>query len=395
MLLKSAIRNLLGFIIITHAGFSQPHPIRFQHLSVEQGLSQSEVFAIVQDKYGFMWIATRDGLNRFDGRNVEIYRHKLGDKYSLPNNSVITLFKDSRGILWVGTANGLAYYDDNTNSFRCFFKDPTNKNSLPTNFISVINEDSRGMLWIGTPQGLCSFDVKKNRFQRFVHDDNSNSISNNIVRDIEFTPDGAMWMTTHKGLNRLDISTMQFTAFFHNPADSTTLSGNSLFKLAIDQNGNLWTCLWHFKNPYLDYFDSKTYRCKRFKTFVEKQSTIVTNYHQSLLVDKQGRLWIGSSESGLSLFFPETNSFYEYKVDPLNPNSLQSNMIAGIYQDNSGIIWLSTTSGAERFNPDESKFVLYRSQSFQPNSFDHKSVQAFEEDSLHRLWIGTSDGLYI
>src|SRR4030095_15873927 len=163
----------------------------------------------------------------------------------------------------------------------------------------------------------------------------------------------------------------------HNPADSTTLSDSSLFRLAVDKKGNLWTCSRRFKKPYLDYFDTKTFRCKRFKTFVEKQSTIATNYHQSLLVDKKGRLWIGSSESGLSLFFPERNSFYEYKVDPLNPHSLQSNMIAGIFQDRSGMIWLSTTSGVERFNPDESKFVLYRSQSFLPNSLGHKAVQAF------------------
>ena len=141
---------MLIIIVINQTAFTQAPPLQFQHLSMDQGLSQNRVFAITQDKYGLIWIATEDGLNRFDGYKVEVYRNERGNKNSLPNNMVQCLFTDSHGIVWIGTANGLAYYDYQSNSFRSFFHSDKDKNSLPSNVISVINEDAYGILWIGT-----------------------------------------------------------------------------------------------------------------------------------------------------------------------------------------------------------------------------------------------------
>ena len=402
----SCILGFLASIIIIQNAFAQPRHFRFQHLSVEQGLSANLVYAITQDKHGFIWLGTTDGLNRFDGKNVEVFRYKHGDKNSLPNNSVIELFTDSRGIVWIATPNALSRYDERTNSFRSFINNPKDDNSLPRGNINVIGEDSSGLLWIGTPQGLCSFDVKNNHFQRFLKVDHSdNSISSNQIRDIKFAPDGNMWIATANGLNRFDLATRRFTSYFHNPVDSTTLSSDSLAKIAIDKDGNLWTGFIAENKLHLDRFNTNTNRCKRFTIPVSKHSNSPSSFmfslfsaaesRVSLFIDMSGRLWIGSMISGLSLFLPGKNILYEYKADPLDPGSLQSSVITAMYQDRSGMIWSGTLSGAERFNPDESKFILYRSKSVGSFSPTQKSVQAFAEDTLHRLWIGTSEGLSI
>src|SRR5262245_48321900 len=138
ILRPSGILNLFAFLLISPIAFTQTRPIRFQHLSVEQGLSANLVYGITQDKKGFIWLATTDGLNRFDGHNVEVFRHKLGDKNSLPDNAIYCLFTDSRGIVWIGLPRGLARYDEHTNSFRSFFMDPRDKNSLPNDNVQAI-----------------------------------------------------------------------------------------------------------------------------------------------------------------------------------------------------------------------------------------------------------------
>ena len=389
----SGILHLLVTIVITQTAFTQTPPIQFQHFSVEQGLSNNQVSAFIQDKNGFIWIATQDGLNRFDGYKVDIYRNERGNKNSLPSNRVRCLFTDSRGTVWIGTSNGLTYYDDHTNSFRSFFQDPNNINSLPSNVITVINEDANGILWIGTISGLCSFDIKNKQFQRFLHGDHSNSMSSNFINDIEFGPERTMWIATSNGLNRLDISAMRFTSFFNGPGDSTTLSGNSLGKMAIDKDGNLWT--FAFGQLTLDCFNTGTNRTKHYRNFIGNQSHVPNNALRDIYIDRSGRLWLGINAAGLNLFLPDKNIFHKYEADILDPTKLQSSVVIGIFQDQSGMLWLATLTGIERFNPDESKFILYRPQSIASPRFANKSVRAIAEDFSHRLWIGSPSGVSI
>jgi len=383
----SVILLLLVTIIVSNSAFAQPPPLNFQHLT--EGLSNNRVWAITQDKYGFIWIGTADGLNRFDGYKMDVFRKESGNKKSLPGNLVNCLFTDSRGTVWIGTANGLAYYDSRSNSFQTFLKGK-DENSLPGNHISAIKEDANGILWVGTQTGLCSFDIKNKRFKRFIHDDHSNSISHDHIRDIEFAPDGAMWITTGKGLNRLDLSTMRFNSFIHDPKDSTTLSDNTLTKMAMDKDGNIWTSV--NETLFLECFDTKTYRVRHYRTFTEKESHIPANHPRDIFIDRSGRLWVGAG-SGLYLFLPGKNIFYQYKADILDPNKLQSSAVAGFFQDNSNMIWLATSDGVERFNPEESKFIPYRPKPI--TALSNSSVQAITEDPSNRLWIGTTSGIFI
>ena len=382
---------LLIINIITETAFAQAPPLQFQHLAGEQGLSHNRAWSFTQDKFGFIWIGTGNGLNRFDGYKVDVYYMEPGNKNSLPGNYVRSLFTDSRGTIWVGTSSGLAYYNYRSNSFESFFQDTTNENSLPGNSISVIKEDIHGILWVGTNTGLCSFDTKNKRFQRFLHDKHSNSISNDHIRDIDFAPDGTMWITTGKGLNRLDLSTMRFASFINDPKDTTTLSGNILTQIAMDKDGNIWTSV--NETVILECFNTRTYRVKHYRYFTEKESQVPANTPRDIFIDRSGRLWIGTDREGLHLFLPEKNTFYQYKADILDPSKMQSNNVVAIFQDNSNMIWLGTIDGAERFNPDESKFIVFRPKP--PGSPTLNTVPAIVEDSSRQLWLGTFNGIFI
>src|SRR4030095_14234029 len=171
------------------------------------------------------------------------------------------------------------------------------------------------------------------------------------------------------------------------------LSGNTLTKMAIDKNGNVWVSV--NETTDLECFNTRTCRVSHFRTFTEKQSHISNNSPRDIFVDRAGRLWVGTGQGGLYLFSPGKNIFYQYKADVLDPSKLQSNSIIEMYQDNSGMIWLGTHAYAERFNPDESKFIFHRPRFPTTQNFANPLVQVVTEDSSHRIWIGTDNGISV
>jgi ligand-binding sensor domain-containing protein len=137
----------------------------FTHLSIKDGLSQGTAFALLQDRRGFIWIGTEDGLNRYDGYTFKVYRPS-DDVHSLTDSTAYVLLQDSQGAIWVGTKNGLNRYDQNLDRFTRFYSDPRNPESLSHNTVRALCESRDGTLWIGTDGGLTAFDRKTGRFTR-------------------------------------------------------------------------------------------------------------------------------------------------------------------------------------------------------------------------------------
>ena len=173
-------RLLLGVTLLTYslapfanqrlAGKQAPsNPFKFDHLSTEQGLSQRTILCILQDRHGFMWFGTQDGLNKYDGQHFTIYRRDEADERSLLDNYILSLFEDRAGHLWVGTnKGGLSRYEPETETFTHFLHDPNNPRSLSLNTITAILEDANGRLWVGTDgDGLNRFDPRTNQATRF------------------------------------------------------------------------------------------------------------------------------------------------------------------------------------------------------------------------------------
>jgi ligand-binding sensor domain-containing protein len=159
--------------------------IKFESITTDQGLSQNSVYAVMQDKYGYMWFGTKDGLNKYDGTKFIIYRYNPYDETSLSDSYIKTLYEDSDGVLWVGTINGLNRFNRATDTFTRYLNEPDNSNSLSSNTILSICEDSNHTLWIGTDNGLNILDRETGIFSCYTHEaDNSYSISNNNIRVI-------------------------------------------------------------------------------------------------------------------------------------------------------------------------------------------------------------------
>jgi len=171
--------------------------LRFETISLEDGLSQSTVFCILQDSQGFMWFGTEDGLNKYDGYNFTVFKNNPEDPNSLGGKWIQTILEDDMGRLWIGTnEGGLNRFDRNLGHFIRYQNDPGDPDSLSDDDVTAIYQDSEGVLWIGTDGGgLDRFDQENERFIHFPHDpDDPNSLSSNEVTAIYKDQEGVLWI---------------------------------------------------------------------------------------------------------------------------------------------------------------------------------------------------------
>jgi len=251
--------GLLALATLTPPAFllAQNHArgIKFERISLEQGLSQSSARRILQDHQGFMWIGTQDGLNRYDGYNFTIYKHDVQDSNSISDNWITSIHESRQalpspqgmgrdGTLWIGTRGGLNKFNREKEQFTRFVNNPKNPHSLSNNRVARIYEDRSGTLWIATPGGLNKFDREKEQCIRFVHDPNDpHSLSHNMISSIyeDSASRNTLWIGTgDSGLDKFDRDNEQFTHFAHNPKNPNSLSHNYVFAIHEDHTGMLW-----------------------------------------------------------------------------------------------------------------------------------------------------------
>ena len=202
--LKSVSFIIVFCLVLSQKQFAQE--IKFKHITVENGLSNNKVNCLLSDHYGFVWFGTEDGLSRFDGYEIKIYRHQADNQSSISSNGISSLFEDKDGHIWIGTKEGeINRYDPKKDRFDSWRLDSSSTNE--NRVFSFFQDDDR-KLWIATYRtGLYQFDQKKNRFINWQYDPkNENSLSNNFVSGIIKDKKGNYWISTYNGLNRLEFS---------------------------------------------------------------------------------------------------------------------------------------------------------------------------------------------
>ena len=210
--------------------------IQFEHLTIEDGLSQNAGLAIFQDSRGFLWIGSQDGLNRYDGYTFHIFKHDPDEPSSISHNSILSITEDKDGYLWIGTwGGGLNRYDPVTETFVRYRHDPNEPSSLSNDTVTSIKEDSSGALWVGTLGGLDRYNPSTDAFDSFKnHPNNPDSLSSDAVSVIFEDSKHQLWIGTGtngvegSGLNRFDPLTGKAVRFQHSESDSHSLSSNNI-----------------------------------------------------------------------------------------------------------------------------------------------------------------------
>jgi len=444
MITKNVFFTFFYLAIILRFSFrlyAQPENIKFSHISLEQGLHQSSIFSMLQDEKGFIWMATEEGVHKYDGYGFIVYQYEPDDSNSLSYKGISVICKDHNGILWIGTTNGFNRFDPSTGRFSRYFHNPDDSGSISNNDVYAICEDHFENLWIGTKYGLNKFNRKNNTFIRYYYSpDNPNCISGNEIKAIYEDHAGFLWIGTYGGgLNWYDRTNNHFIRYQHNSDDSSTLIGNRILCIHEDRDGLLWIgtegsglnafdrgkeLFYHYKNdpdnPYsisdnsvcviyedtagilwlgtefggLNIFDRKKNRFIHYKNNPDDPSTLSANRIVSILEDNQGGLWFGTRGGGLNLYNRQTHKIDHYKASHSIPNSLSNNQIWEIYEDRQGFIWIGTgQGGANRFDRENQTFTCYRHDPKKTNSLTHDRVNDICEDAEGNLWFGTYGGI--
>jgi ligand-binding sensor domain-containing protein/signal transduction histidine kinase len=379
--------------------------IKFERISLEQGLSDSTVFCILQDSKGFMWFGTHDGLNKYDGYDFTVYRHNPQDPNSLSDNTVWSIHEDRSGMLWIGTdGGGLDKFDRERGRFVHYQNAPNDPHSLSNNSVRAIYEDQSGVLWIGTEDGLNRFDRENEQFIHYRNSPNDpNSLSHNFITAIYEDQSGVLWVGTFGGgLDKLNRKEGQFIRYqtdrndpnslssnFVSSTDPNSLSNNFVLSVYEDQSGILWIGTW----GGLSKFDRESGKFTHYQTDPNVPHSLSHNYVLSIYEDHSGVLWVGTGGGGLDRFDRETERFIHYQANPDDPYSLSNDRVWSIYQDHSGVLWVGTGGGGlDKLDRETEKFTHYQTNPTDPYSLSHNNVLAVCEDLSGVLWIGTGGG---
>jgi ligand-binding sensor domain-containing protein/class 3 adenylate cyclase/predicted metal-dependent HD superfamily phosphohydrolase len=376
-------RSWLFLILLIFAGnqlYSQQKTIKFDTYSLEDGLSQSSVTGIIQDRFGYIWISTQDGLNRFDGY-----------------------------------------------TFKTFKNNPNDNTTIPNNYVHFLQEDEFGYLWFGTNRGIGKMDPKDYTVERISRNTIEN-LNGYIFTSLSFDKRGILWALTEKnGINRIDLTT-------HEIHTIKSIHGNDqIISTFIDRNQVLWVGtqtgqIYYAEYPYntfeeIDYNSIFTiapvvsfYQNERSKLMIctekglfyadaDKKLQIVTEHApvrygaiNCVFQEKNGNIWVGTKQSGLFLIEKDENKkqlVSQYQNNPLDNSSIADNDISCIFKDDNGIFWIGTEQGVSRFDIYKQGFTTITLNNDPSKGLIDYSVWSFAEDDDGNTYIGTQKDLTI
>ncbi len=425
------ILTLLLSLSLTTGVQATGSDIQFEHLTLEDGLSSTDVHEITQDSKGFMWFATQDGLNRYDGYTFTIYRgdpddpHRLNDsligslhkdrdgvlwvstnllhkfdprtetftRYQVIDGHLPVIYEDSRGLLWLsGYQKGLIGFDRESGTVVRHYTHATNNpNSLSDDTIEAIDEDGDGNLWLGASKGLTRFDPDTETFTRYLHaPDQPDSLSHNEVRAVYVDRQGTIWVGTKVGLNVFHPDTDTFTHFLHNPTDPTTLGGDDIITIFEDRQGVVWIGT---DGGGINLYDRANQTFTRYEFDENNPFSIGKGRINAIFEDEAGTVWFGVKGSGIHKFDPAAQKFDLYRARLKDPTSLSFNEIRGMYEDDKGIVWIATDGGGlNRFDPITETFTRYRHDEHDPTSLSSDKVMFIQPGPAGTLWVATYRG---
>ncbi len=351
----------------------------FNHLSIAEGLSNLHVIDIMQDKDGFLWFGTENGLNRYDGISFKVYKNNPKDQESLSGSSVNCLFSDSKGRCWIGTTQGLSLYNPGNDKFHNFQDIPI----FHQNNIRCIFEDRNHLLWIGSRLGLIRFNPDTNEAN--VYNKGNSGLSHNMVRAVYEDPNENLWVGTFNGLNCFDKKTgkcKQIKPVNAYPGDP---DNNLILSIVSSDTDSL---LYIGTETGLCLFNTSTHQSKVYRK--ENTPGISNNVIKDINRTGKDQLWLGT-DAGLVIC--KNGTFHSLQYNPFINNGLPNNVIWKIFKDDSGIIWLATNNGIAKYNPRNNEFIFTSLVSFVEPRYYGLNIYSMAFDDRKGCWLATQHGL--
>jgi ligand-binding sensor domain-containing protein len=405
-------------VIIPQTNFQQQ--LRFEHIGQKQGLKQKAIWCITQDKQGYLWLGTSNGLLRYDGYHFHTYKHQPDDSTTIHQNEIRALLVDSRGWLWIGTTDGLSLYDQNRDSFLQISTLSQSFKKLEY-FVNSISEDKAGVIWVGTLYGLIRLvipndlsqgeqnitsilldkRVTENLTYILINPQKPASYDNNIKTIL---PDsrGIVWLGTDHGLRWLQpvisektlspSTSWQVRDFQNFKGTPGELLSGQIWRLMEDINGIIWVS----SRLGLTRIDVQT------KNFPEELSLEFKDYpyrdyggflRNDVLFEYPGnagdKIWIGRSGCAFTIFDPVSEVFSNYNRNKeSNTDKQLPENVFSIFRDRSGVIWLGTArDGLYKYDPQKNGFSNYHPALEKILQKSTINLRFVFEDSKGFLWL--------
>ncbi|MEW6194463.1 MAG: two-component regulator propeller domain-containing protein [Bacteroidota bacterium] len=427
-------------ILILILGYCTAYPqlttYQFEHFNIQDGLSNNSVNCVIQTADGYLWIATKDGLNRFDGNNFKVFKHNPNDSLSLPENYIMYLYESKDKTLWVGTwGRGLCKYNPTYESFEklekssnsyiqfidedkegnilvgsannsLYYYNPKSskifylkdKYKIPgkilDNNITSVIEDEKNNLWISSwTKGILRFNTQTKDYEIFQHNPgNKNSISNNAVWLLVKDNNNSMIICTDSGLDKIDLGTKKIISNPYIPKDRYRDFYGSIRQLTKDSKGKIWIGTYNYQGLYLlEKNDSNNLQLIHLRNEEDDPNSLLCDRIRWIYEDKIGNIWLGT-EDGLGKL-ASTKSFTQHRYMPLRKNSLGGRVVSNIIEGKDNLLWIGYNgNGFDGYNLKTGIITHYKNDPNNRNSLFANDVITLYEDKEGILWIGTNDG---
>lgn len=386
-------RILISFFMLTVGVYvqAQNQSLKFKRFTISDGLSNSYITDILQDRKGYIWIGTTDGLNRFDGYDFKKYKRNPFDKTTIGGNNVRCLYEDSHGNLWIGLLNGfVSKFDpmvEKFTNYSCILK---NSNVLSDGDISGIVEDKDGLLWIAVDRkGFVCLNPNTGNFSSYeAASNNENSLSHNATTSIAIGRDDCIWITTWGGgLNRFDPKRKVFTHYMDSPEVLDDVPCRHLKCQYHDRYGNVWVGTDH---SGLYCINAATKEWKQYTNTNGDSRGLNHETVTDITEDAKGDLWVSTLGGGVSILDRKKQSFRHFTAGDKDW-SLLTNSVNCLYRDGTGSMWVGTRNGIHFCNSLMMKFNKYDVKDWDKQSEDGYIYSVLKDKNGRILVKGRND----
>lgn len=373
-----------------------------EKLGFEEGLSSNNIVSITQDRDGYMWFCTKNGLNRFDANMFKVYKHSDSDSNTIISNVLNYVYADKHDdLIWIATEkNGLDIYNYKTNSFTHYISLGDNEKSLSANGITHISSDSKGNIWLATYLGGFNyFDKSTKTFTRY-NQSNIKGLGSNYNWTLWVENDETIYLGhVNEGFSIVNLKTKTAVNFRHDPNNPNSLIDNTVTCIFKDSQNNIWIGT---RNG-LSLFDPETYQIKNFVHNPKNPYSLSNDFIQDVIETKNHELWIGTEGGGVSILdlsgFSKNRNLENIRFKHIKSgytnDQLSSSSVQSIREDSYGNIWIGGLGGGINFIPEQEPFfnkISYLPITGNSNSLNSKSIFGVCIDRENNLWVANGNG---